>query len=56
MTTRESDHRDAQEPSIHTVGFSDSHAFFALILMSMFAIALALAIVGLTMPSWLGFS
>jgi len=56
MTTRESNPRDEQQPSIRSGGFVDSHGFFALILMFMFAVAIVLSIIGFTTPSWLGFS
>lgn len=56
MTTREPQDRGAPPPSVRRDGFVDSYGFFALLLMSVFVLALALTIVGLTGPSWLGFS
>jgi hypothetical protein len=56
MTTREPGDRVAPHASVATEGFFDSYGFFALLVMSVFALSIALAIVGYTAPSWLGFS
>ena len=50
------EHQGQSPSSAADDGFTSSHAFFAAILMTMFAIAIVLSIIGLTSPSWLGFS
>jgi hypothetical protein len=56
VTTQTLQHLSVTRPAVRTESFADSYSLFALIVMSMFVLAVAFAIVGLTMPSWLGFS
>lgn len=56
MTTREPRHHATMPASARGEGLADSFSLFALIVMSTFAVAIAVAIVGLAAPAWLGFS
>jgi len=56
MTDRELEHEGSAHPSGRKQGFVDSYGFFALAVMAFFVVATALAIIGFTAPSWLGFS
>ena len=56
MTTHELPDRGAVHAPGRTEGFADSFSLFALIVMLMFVVATAFALVGLATPSWLGFS
>jgi hypothetical protein len=57
MTTHELPYQGAAAHApAHAESFADSFNLFALIVMSTFVIAVTLALIGLSTPSWLGFA
>lgn len=56
MTTHELPYHGAVHAPVHAEAFADSFNLFALIVMSTFVVAIGFALVGLSTPSWLGFS
>ena len=56
MTTHEPARQGAVHAPAHAEAFADSFNLFALIVMSTFVIAMTLALIGLSTPSWLGFN
>ncbi len=56
MPVKERSHDAEERSSSAPTSSIDSFGAFALMVMAMFVIATALAIIGFTSPSWLGFS
>ena len=56
MATHELPYQGAPHAPARAEAFADSFNLFALIVMSMFVVAIGFALVGLGTPSWLGFS
>lgn len=55
MTAHDLPYRAEVPASARTEGFADSFNLFALIVMSTFVVAIALAFTGFATPGWLGF-
>jgi hypothetical protein len=49
-------HPELHDPSVHAEGLTGSYSFFAMLVVSVFVIAIGLAVIGLVIaPSWMGF-